>query len=331
MNLLILGGTVFLGRSLVESALARGHQVTLFNRGQHNPELFPQVEKLRGDRDGGLDALRGRRWDAVIDTCGYVPRVVRDSAHVLADAVEHYTFISSISVYAKLDRLGMDEDSPLGTLTDERIEQITGETYGPLKALCERAVEQVLPQRTLVVRPGLIVGPHDISDRFPYWPRRIAQGGEVLAPGRPTSLTQIIDVRDLADWTIAMVERRAIGVYNATGPERPLSMGDLLETCRAVVGSNARLTWVDEAFLLEQGVQPWSEVPLWMPETPDTIGFSAVDCRRAIGVGLTFRPLEEIIQATLDWDRSRPVDTRYRAGLAAEREAEVLAAWHTRQ
>ncbi|HEU4322844.1 MAG TPA: SDR family oxidoreductase [Roseiflexaceae bacterium] len=331
MNLLILGGTVFLGRYLVESALARGHQVTLFNRGQHNPDLFPEVEKLRGDRDGGLNALQGRRWDAVIDTCGYVPRIVRDSAELLAGAVEHYTFISSISVYARLDRLGMDEDSPLGTLEDETVEQVTGETYGPLKVLCERAAERAMPGRALVIRPGLIVGPHDISDRFPYWPRRIARGGEVLAPGRPESLTQIIDVRDLADWTVAMVERRATGAYNATGPERPLTMGELLETCRAVVGDDARLTWVDEAFLLEQGVAPWSEVPLWVPESPDTVGFSAVDCRRAIDAGLTFRPLEDIIQATLDWDRSRPADTKHRAGLAAEREAEVLAAWRARQ
>lgn len=330
MELLIIGGTIFLGRYLVESALERGHRVTLFNRGQHSPELFPEVEKLRGDRDGGLDALRGRRWDAVIDTCGYVPRIVRASAELLAGAVDHYTFISSISVYAKLDRPGMDEQAELGRLDDETVEQITGETYGPLKVLCERAVEQALPGRALIVRPGLIVGPHDVSDRFPYWPRRVARGGEVLAPGHPRVLTQIIDVRDLADWTVAMAERRATGAYNATGPAAPLTMGEVLETCREVTGSDARFTWVDDAFLLGQGVGPWMELPLWVPEEPDSAGFSAVDCSRAIGAGLTFRPLADTVRATLAWDAARPADTPRRAGLAAEREAQVLAAWHTR-
>jgi 2'-hydroxyisoflavone reductase len=331
MDLLIIGGTIFLGRYLVESALERGHRVTLFNRGQHNPELFPEAEKLRGDRDGGLGALAGRRWDAVIDTCGYVPRIVRASAEFLAGAADHYTFISSISVYAKLDRPGMDERADVGRLEDETVEQVTGETYGPLKALCERAAEEAMPGRTLIIRPGLIVGPHDVSDRFPYWPRRIARGGEVLAPGHPGVLTQIIDVRDLAEWTIAMVERRATGIYNATGPAAPLTMGEVLEACRQVTGSDARFTWIDDAFLLEQGVGPWMELPLWVPEEPDSAGFSAVDCGRAIGAGLTFRPLGDTVRATLDWDASRPADTTYRAGLAAKREAQVLAAWHARQ
>ena len=233
MNLLILGGTIFLGRYLVEAALARGHQVTLFNRGQHNSELYPDVEKLRGDRDGGLDVLRGRRWDAVVDTSGYVPRVVRASAELLADAVEHYTFISSISVYPHFRSVGLDESAPVGTLDDPTVEEITGESYGPLKALCEQAVEQALPGRTLVIRPGLIVGPHDYSDRFTYWVRRVAQGGELLAPAHPDWHTQIIDVRDLAEWTLRMVERRQTGVYNATGPEYDLTFGQLLETCRS--------------------------------------------------------------------------------------------------
>ena len=185
MNLLILGGTVFLGRHLVEAALARGHAVTLFNRGQHNPDLFPEVERLRGDRDGDLQALEGRRWDAVVDTCGYVPRVVRASAEMLAPNVDHYTFISSISVYADTSKPGIDEQAPVGTLDDPTTEEVTGESYGPLKALCEQAAEAAMPGRVLNIRPGLIVGPHDPTDRFTYWVRRVAEGGEVLAPGNP--------------------------------------------------------------------------------------------------------------------------------------------------
>src|SRR3954470_5339632 len=223
MKLLILGGTIFLGRYLAEAALERGHDLTLFNRGQHNSELYPDVEKLRGDRDGGLDVLRGRRWDAVVDTSGYLPRLVRASAELLADAVEHYTFISSISVYPHFRSLGQDESAPVGTLDNPSVEEITGESYGPLKALCEQAVEQALPGRTLVVRPGLIVGPHDPSDRFTYWVRRVAQGGELLAPAGRDWHTQIIDVRDLAEWTLRMVERRQTGVYNATGPAYDLA------------------------------------------------------------------------------------------------------------
>jgi 2'-hydroxyisoflavone reductase len=332
MNLLILG------RYLVEAALARGHQVTLFNRGQHSPELFPAVEKLRGDRDGGLDALRGRRWDAVVDTSGYVPRIVRASAELLANSVDHYTFISSISVYPHFRSMQLDESAPVGTLDDPTIEEVTGESYGPLKALCEQAVEQALPGRTLIVRPGLIVGPHDYSDRFTYWVRRVAQGGEVLAPAHPDWHTQIIDVRDLAAWTLRMVEQRQTGVYNATGPEYTLTIGILLDTCRAVSGSDARLTWVSEAFLAENQVTPWSELPLWIPQSdPDMLGFSDVSCAKAIAAGLVFRDLATTVGDTLAWDARRSDAAELparalqpRAGLAPEREAELLRAWHSR-
>lgn len=331
MKLLILGGTIFLGRYLVEAALAAGHDVTLFNRGRHNPELFRQVEKLRGDREAeaeGLAALRGRRWDAAIDTSGYVPRVVGASAHLLADAVEHYTFISSISVYADLSQPGADEEAPVGTLADEATEEITGETYGPLKALCERAAEQAMPGRVLVIRPGLIVGPHDPTDRFTYWPARVARGGEVLAPGRPEWVTQFIDVRDLAAWTIHMVQRRATGVFNATGPQEPLPFGELLASSAAASGSSATFTWVGEQFLLDRGVQPWSDLPLWIPELDaSSAGFSRVNCRRAIDAGLTFRPLDQTVRDTLAWHGARPEGETLRAGLGAEREAELLRAW----
>lgn len=338
MKLLILGGTVFLGRALVEAALAQGHEVTLFNRGQHNPQLFPAVEKLRGDRDGGLDLLRGRRWDAVVDPSGYLPRLVRASAELLADAVEHYTFISSISVYPHFRQVGIDEQAPVGTLDDPSVEEVTGETYGPLKALCEQAAEQAVPGRTLIIRPGLIVGPHDPTDRFTYWVRRVAQGGEVLVPASPNWHTQIIDARDLAEWTLNMVTQRQIGVYNATGPAYDLSFGQVLDTCRRVSGSAAQFTWVGEDFLAEQNVAPWSDLPLWIPQTdPDMIGFSDVDCARAIAHGLSFRDLDRTVGDTLAWDAARiesadsPAGEQpMRAGLTRERETELLHAWHQR-
>jgi 2'-hydroxyisoflavone reductase len=328
MKLLILGGTVFLGRHIVESALRRGHTPTLFNRGRRNPDLFPQVEKLRGDRDGGLEALKGRRWDAVIDPSGYVPRLVRASAELLAGAVAHYTFISSLSVYADSRQPGIDERYPVGRLAESGTEQITADTYGPLKALCEQAAEAALPGRVLSVRAGLIVGPHDPTDRFTYWPARVARGGDVLAPGRADYRVQFVDVRDLADWIVGAVEAGTTGVFNATGPQGIVTLGEVLEASQAASGSAARLAWVPEAFLLEQKVAPWSELPLWVPDSdPDSLGFSAFDCRKAITAGLTFRPLAETVQDTLAWAASRPADYQWRAGLTAEREAELLRLW----
>ena len=346
MKLLILGGTKFLGRYVVEAALARGHEVTLFNRGQLNPELFPEVEKLRGDRDGGLDALKGRRWDAVVDPSGYSPRVVRDSARLLADAVEHYAFISSQSVYKDTSVPGVDEDYPVGTITDEQLREAEAlpqselttapffwERYGALKALCERAAEEEMPGRVLNIRAGLIVGPHDYSDRFPYWPRRVSEGGEVLAPGDPERQVQFIDVRDLAGWTLEMAEARHTGTFNATGPDYRLTMGRLLETCRGTTGSDARFVWVDEQFMLEAGLGPWIEVPLWIPlEGANDLNryFMGLSVEKAVAAGLKFRSLSETVRDTLEWDLSRPADTPRRAGLAREREREVLDAWRTR-
>lgn len=330
MRLLILGGTIFLGRQLVEAALARGHDVTLFNRGQHNAELFPNVEKLRGDRNGDLDALRGRRWDAVIDTAAYVPRVVRKSAELLAGVVDHYTFISTISVYANFSQRKTDENAPVGTIEDEATEEVTGETYGPLKALCEQAAESALPGRVLTIRPGLIVGPNDPTDRFTYWVRRVAHGGEVLAPGRPERPVEFIDVRDLAEWNVRMVEAEQTGVYNATGPGQRLPMGQLLEECRSASHSDATVTWLAERFLLERGVDPWSEMPLWIPEEGGEAGLFSIDCRKAIAAGLRFRPVGDTVADTLAWDRTRPDDIELRAGMKREREAELLQEWHRR-
>lgn len=332
MRILILGGTIFLGRRLVDAALARGHEVTLFNRGQHNADLYPQLEKLRGDRDGGLDALRGRRWDVVIDPSGYVPRVVRQSAELLAGAVDRYVFISSISVYDER-RAGIEEDAPVARLADERVEEVRGDTYGGLKALCEQTIEAALPGRAIQLRAGLIVGAHDPSGRFTYWPARVARGGEVLAPGRPERPVQFIDARDLAAWTVRLLEQGGRGVYNATGPASPLTMSALLETCRAVSGGDARFTWLPDAFLLAQGAGPWMELPLWAPETDEYTGFMEVNCRRAIAAGLTFRPLAETVRDTLAWDTARPAAEREAApaGLQPAREAALLAAWHAAQ
>lgn len=326
MKILILGGTRFLGRHLVESALGRGHEVTLFNRGKSNPEIFPDIERLFGDRDSGLAALEGRNWDAVIDTCGYLPRIVSLSARTLAPCVSHYTFISSISVYADFSQLGLNENDPVATLDDPQTEQITNESYGPLKALCEQAVEHELPGRTLVIRPGLIIGPYDPTDRFTYWPVRVARGGEMLAPDGPDWETQIIDVRDLADWNIHMVEQSAAGVYNATGPDRPLTFGEVLQVSQAASKINPEIHWLPEEYLLTNGVLPWSDLPLWLPGK-ENAGADKVDVRKALSNGLTFRPLSDTIKATIDWANQRPEDHSWRAGLKPERELELINGW----
>ncbi|MFN8540185.1 MAG: hypothetical protein U0232_22235 [Thermomicrobiales bacterium] len=266
----------------------------------------------------------------MIDTSGYFPRVVRASAEFLADKADRYIFISTISVFSDYSKVGMAEDGPIGTIADPTIEEITGESYGPLKALCEQAVEEAFPGRALIIRPGLIVGPYDQSDRFTYWPSRLARGGEVLVPRSLDREIQIVDVRDLAGWTVRMAEERATGVFNATGPDRSLTMGELFDAGRAVAGSDATPVVVAEDFLLERNVGPWMEVPLWMPDKPEMAGFFAIDCSSAFAAGLTFRPLAETVRDTLAWDRTRPADAPRRAGLAPEREAELLAEWRAK-
>jgi 2'-hydroxyisoflavone reductase len=335
VKLLIIGGTVFLGRHLVNSALARGHEVTLFNRGKSNPELFPNVEKIHGDRTTDLAMLRGRQWDVVIDTCGYAPRYIRETLEVLADSIAHYTFISTVSVYSDPSPVGMDESSPVAVL-EKDTEEITGETYGALKALCEQVAEAAMPGRVLNVRAGLLVGPFDYSGRFPYWIKRIAQGGEVLAPGRPERVTQIIDTRDLADWNILMAEKRHVGTLNVTG--NPVPMGELLQMCKTVTGSDAKLTWVDQDFLEQNEVTPWQELPIWLPENAGFDGMMTTSIAKAVAEGLTFRPLVETVQDTWNWMNTPPdasgaakrvMETN--AGLAPEKETAVLEKWHNRQ
>jgi len=332
-RLLILGGTSFLGPHLTQRALRAGWEVTHFNRGRRAPEGVPGVETLIGDRDGQLDALRGRRWDAVIDTSGYVPRHVRLSAELLAPSVDRYVFISSISVYAGFSQPN-DETSPVGKLESEAIEEVSGETYGPLKALCEQAAQAALPGRTLVIRPGLIVGPLDPTDRFTYWPARADRGGEILAPGSPADPIQVIDVRDLADWTLGLLEGdRREGVFNAVSPPRQITIGSLLEDCVAVAARDGRLTWVDADFLSAQKVSPWSDMPVWVPPGGEDGAISLTSVERAVAAGLGFRPLRDTVRDTLEWFRGLPEERRQklRAGVSPEREREVLAAWHAAQ
>jgi len=329
MNILIIGGTKFLGRHLVESAFARGHQVTLFNRGKTNPNLFPQVETILGDREHDLEKLTqvGREWDAVIDVAGYFPRIVRLAATSLREAgsVGRYVFISSISVYADVSKIGIDESHPVGKIEDETIEEITGESYGPLKALCEKTAQDIFgDDRALVIRPGLIVGPNDPTDRFTYWPVRVARGGEVLAPEKPEVPVQIVDVRDLAAFIIKLIEEKASGIYNATGPDYELTLGTLLEACKQVSGSDANFKWMSLEFMKQNNVEEWSDMPVWVPDNEENQGFSRVDISKAIKAGLKFRPLEDTVRDTIDWANTRPADHAWRAGLKPEREQELL-------
>lgn len=330
MRLLILGGTIFLGRHIVEAALAEGHEVTLFNRGVHFPELFPDIQKFHGERGGDLSPLRGGRWDAVIDTSGHIPRDVRTSARLLADATDHYTFISSINVYPDYSIIGIDESTPIARIDGEEPTEMTFENYGALKGMCEAEAEKAMPGRTTAIRAGLIVGPQDFSDRFSYWPARLDRGGIVLAPGRPKRPIQIVDVRDLAHWTLRTATDRIAGVFNATGPDRILTMGEIIDTCNAVGGKKCQVVWVDDDFLVENDVGAWVELPLWLPEGSGADGLCRINIDRALGAGLHFRPLEETVAATLEWTRRLPSDRTPRAGMTAEREEELLNRWRQR-
>lgn len=342
LNILILGGTGFTGPCQVRYALSRGHKVTTFNRGKTHPgELPNEVEQLVGDRNGHLDALKDRHWDVVIDNPTSVPVWVRDVAQVLKGNVDRYVFISTISVYADTSKSGTDETAPLAkysgadAMKESRDSILASKyaLYGPLKALSEQEAEKWFPQKTLVIRPGLIVGPRDETDRFSYWPVRIDRGGEVLAPGDPSDPVQFIDARDLAEWTIRMIENGETGIYNATGPERKLGIGEMLNAIKDANKSNANFTWLNADFLAAQKVEPWSDMPVWIPPRGEEAGGNQISNKRALAKGLTFRPLAETARDTLAWFKSQPQDrqSKLRAGLTSEREAEVLAAWHKKQ
>jgi 2'-hydroxyisoflavone reductase len=345
LNILILGGTGFTGPEQVNYALSRGHRVTLFNRNKTRPDMFKgKVEQLIGDLSTDTTALKGKKFDVIIDNPTTAPAWVRNVAQYMKGNTGHYIFISTISVYPDNGTPNADETAATTPMPDgldpyTLDRQNWGRNYGALKSRSEKDVQENYPGIFTIIRPGLIVGPLDRTDRFTYWPVRVARGGEVLAPGAPEDLTQFIDARDLAEWTIRMAEmgpKDGGGIYNATGPRTPIPMGDFLSACKRVTGSDARFTWVPWSFLQEQKVRPWRDMPIVVPPTGETAGFSRRNVDRALAKGLTFRPLDDTIKATLDWNKTRPQEDRDKleagavAGISAQREAELLAAWHAK-
>jgi len=339
LRILILGGTGFTGPFQVKYALSRGHKVTVFNRGRTHPGILPkEAEQLIGDRNGQLDALKGRQWDVVIDVPTTLPVWVRDAAQILKGHVDRYVFVSTLSVYANVSKPGADENAPLLKYqgadamkeTQDTLRKSNFGLYGPLKVLSEAEAEKWFPGQALIVRPGLIVGPGDESDRFTYWPVRVARGGEVLAPGNRLDPVQFIDARDLAEWIIRMAEEGTVGAFNAVGPKAKLEISGMLDQIRKATKSNAQFTWADADFLAAQKVQAWSDMPVWIPPRGDEGGFSMISNQKAVAKGLTFRSIADTTQATLEWFRSQPAErqAKLRSGISPEREKEVLAAWH---
>lgn len=318
MDVLLLGGTGFLGPHLAAAALERGHRVTLFHR--QPSTLVPGAEHVLGDRSAGFGALAGRRWDAVVDIWANDPAVVESAVRQLAPSSQAYAFVSSISVFADESRPGNNEASEVRGAPDPA--KSDGENYGARKAESERRVMDATDGGALVVRPGLIAGPGDPTDRFTYWPVRLARGGTVLAPGDGRNPAQLIDVRDLAGWLVTMLEARAGGTYCATGPAEPMTLGEMIGRVGDGVGADAELRWVPEDFLIANGVAPWTELPVWIPEGDESSGMLATDCSRAIAAGLTFRPIEDTSRDTLAWHRTRPGAPR--PWLSEARELELL-------
>jgi len=343
LKILILGGTGFTGPFQVNYALSRGHRVTVFNRGRTHPGILPkEVEQLIGDRNGDLEALKNRTWDVVIDNPTTLPAWIRNAAQILKGKVDRYVFISTSSVYAEMSWPKMDESGPLAQysgpdpmhITVDEFRSSTIPLYAPLKVLSEKEVQKWFPGKFVIIRPGLIVGPGDASDRFTYWPVRISRGGEVVAPGNPKKDTvQFIDGRDLAEWTVRLVENGTTGIFNATGPNHELTMGRMLDEIRTATKSEARLTWIDCDFLISQGIHAWYDMPVWVASCGSERGFTALSNRKALSNGLTFRSISDTALSTLEWFRAEPAarQAKLRAGISAEREAALLEAWHKRQ
>ncbi|MGI9054526.1 MAG: NAD-dependent epimerase/dehydratase family protein [Pyrinomonadaceae bacterium] len=341
MKILIIGGTKFLGRHLLDAALKNDHEVTLFNRGKkYADEEIADVEQLHGDRHFDLEKLGGKTWDAVIDTCGYLPQTVKASAEFLSDKVGQYVFISSGSVYSDTRKPDYDETTETAKLSEEQIEKfenidlnqelnglVLGESYGALKVLCEQAAESAMPNRVLNVRAGMIVGAFDWTDRFSYWVMRVAQGGKILAPGTPENFVQLIDARDLSEWIIKMIEENATGIFNITSKPFELTFGKMLDVIKTATGSDAEFVWADEKFLNENEVAPWSEMPFYLPASNESDrNFLTMNVNKALSKGLTFRPLQETVRDVLDWRKTQ--DFEMRAGISAEREKELLEKLH---
>jgi 2'-hydroxyisoflavone reductase len=334
LRILVLGGTGFIGPHIVQRALDRGHTVTLFNRGRTNTHLFPGVEKLIGDRTGDLESLKGKTWDAVIDNSARNPVWVRLTAPLLKDSVGRYLFTSTRSVYADFSQVGMTAlTAPLYEADPAAVDRGEGLGYGRDKVLCELETRNAFGERSLIVRPGLIVGPGDDTDRFTYWPVRIDRGGEVLAPGDGSDRCMFIDVRDLAEWYVHMLEQGTTGIYNALTPKDGMRFDALLYGIKAVTSNDVWFTWVDADFCIENRVRPYGEMPLWFPMRGDRLGFAQFDLSREIAVGLKWRPLAETARDTLEWHYTRPQerqDTLSGSSLRPDREQLVLAAWHAR-
>jgi len=337
LKILVLGGTRFIGLHMTALALQRGHTLTFFNRGKTKADRYPEVERIKGDRDNQVDGLKDREWDVVIDNSGYVPRHVRLTAELLAPKVRQYVFTSSISVYPDFS-VPRDEKSPVGKLADETIEKVDGETYGPLKALCEQAAEKALPGRTTIIRPGLIVGPDDNTDRFTWWPARAARGGEFIAPGAPQDPFQVIDARDLAAFTINAIEKNITGTYNLVSNVNGFRFGELIDASiasaikRASPADTPRATWLPADFLAAQEVAPWSEMPVWLPAAGEEAAFAGTSNSAAVAKGLTITPIAKTVDDTMAWHLTRPAEERekLKAGIAPDKEARVLAAWKAR-
>lgn len=342
LDVLILGGTGFTGPEQVEYAIARGHRVTLLNRNKTRPDFFKgRVEQLIGDLSADVSALKGRKFDVVIDNPTTMPAWVRNAAQYLKGNTSHYIFISTVSVYHDDKTAWADEGAPTTPMPPDVdaytvTRQNAGRLYGALKTFSEQEVERQYPGMNTIVRPGLIVGPLDPSDRFTYWPYRIAKGGDILAPGSGQDPVQIIDARDLAEWMIRLAETRTLGTFNAVGPIKPLTMAEMLHGIKAVVANDAEFVWIPDAFLKEQKVSAWTTMPVWTPDSSGDVGSSRRNIAKALAAGLTFRPLAVTAKDTLDWNRTRsPAELQSlaegkRFGISAQREAEVLAAWKSR-
>lgn len=329
-SILVLGGTRFIGPHIVECLADRGHQITLFNRGETDPDRFADVEQLRGDRDSGdVSALEDRSWNGVVDTSAYHPRAVRQTLRTLGDGPDHYLLLSTLSVYRDFAQMGIDEDYPLKS-PETDTERVDSETDGPLKVACERTAEERAPGRLTILRPGVVVGPEDPTDRFTYWPARAARGGEMLAPGAPDHGTQYIDVRDLAEFTVQCLEQHVTGTYNVVIPPARTTIGDIVKTSRRAIDGSATTTWVDGDFLERHDVEPWRDLPLWAPPATRLQGLASIRTDRAQEVGLEVRSLETTVADTLEWFRSLPDSRRdnLRAGLERDRERALLRAWH---
>ncbi len=331
-TMLILGGTGFIGPHITELALARSWKVTHFNRGKRDPDGVENVETLNGDRKGQLDSLKGRKWDVVVDNTGYIPKYTRMSADLLAPNTGYCLYISSISAYASFEKPN-DIGSPTGVLENKDQEEITNETYGPMKALCEQYVRDSYGARSSVVRPGYIVGPLDPTDRFTYWPVRFAKGGDMAVPGTPADPIQIVDVRDLAAFMMGLVERRVDGTFNAVTPPGAITMGNLMDTSRKVTGADTKLTWIDEDFLASQMKPEEMNFAPWGPMHGEEAGGSLTGMKASADQGLKARSLEETVRDTLAWHETRPAERKatLRSGFTPEKEAEILAAWRARK